>query len=187
MFASETKRACSNFAFYGWKWGEGLSPVNSSLFYIINFFLLAVKSQKMVALCYGDIFFLIISIWQGSCLVILLILFFNFVNEKKILHISVIFLNTDPDPSIIKQKDKLWFLLFCDFFMTFYLKNYKNAPSKSNKNLKFRKTIIFCWRLEVRGMDPRIRIHTKISWIPNAVYYGNSNVPVLVLNKVNDN
>ncbi len=26
----------------------------------------------------------------------------------------------DPDPSIIKQ-EKPWFLLFCDFFMTFHL------------------------------------------------------------------
>ncbi len=31
---------------------------------------------------------------------------------------------TDPDqdPSTIKQKEKPWFLLFCDFFMTFYLR-----------------------------------------------------------------
>jgi hypothetical protein len=30
---------------------------------------------------------------------------------------------TNPDPSIIKQNSKknLYFLLFCDFFMTFYL------------------------------------------------------------------
>jgi hypothetical protein len=30
---------------------------------------------------------------------------------------------TDPDPSIIKQKqeEKSWFLPFCDFFMTFSL------------------------------------------------------------------
>jgi hypothetical protein len=43
-----------------------------------------------------------------------------------------------PDPSIIKQKlqEKL---LFCDFFLTFYLLN-------KQKNLL--QKLIFCWRLE---------------------------------------
>jgi len=38
---------------------------------------------------------------------------------------------------IIKKK-KIWFLLFCDFFMTFYFeKNDVNVPSKSNKKKNF--------------------------------------------------
>jgi hypothetical protein len=39
---------------------------------------------------------------------------------------------TDPDPSIIKQKkyDKPWFLLFSDFFMTFYLWKLCNSFKK---------------------------------------------------------
>jgi hypothetical protein len=45
------------------------------------------------------------------------------------------------DPSIIKQKykEKHLFLLFCDFFMNYYLENeMKNVHSKSNtqKNLE---------------------------------------------------
>ncbi len=64
------------------------------------------------------------------------------------------------------------------FFLTFYL-NYVNVPSKSNKQKKCFKKIVFCWHLEgqwrkkqdpdplVRGMDPRIRIHSEMSWIRN--------------------
>jgi len=48
----------------------------------------------------------------------------------------------DPDPSIIKQKyEKPLFLLFCDFFLTFYL-------SKSNMQKNFVFKIIFCLHLE---------------------------------------
>ncbi len=67
----------------------------------------------------------------------------------------------------------LWLLL--DFLS---LKNDVNVPSKSNKQ-KFFFKLVFCWHLEgqwrkrqdpdplVRGMDPRIRIPTKRSWIRN--------------------
>jgi hypothetical protein len=62
---------------------------------------------------------------------------------------------------------------FLDFLS---FKNDVNVPSKSNMQKNFNKT---CWRLEgqwrkqqdpdplVRGMYPRIRIHTKMSWIRN--------------------
>ncbi len=77
----------------------------------------------------------------------------------------------------------LW-LLF-DFLS---LKNYVNVPSKSNKQKNlFKKNVLLLasWRsmtkiagsgsiTVVRGMDPgiqiRIRIHTKMSWIRNTVY-----------------
>jgi hypothetical protein len=42
------------------------------------------------------------------------------------------------------KKRKTLILLFCDFFLTFYLKNDKNVPSKSNKHKILRKKIIFC-------------------------------------------
>ncbi len=77
------------------------------------------------------------------------------------------------------------------------LKNDVNVPSKSNKQ-KNLFLISFFWRLEgqwrkkqdpdplVRGMAPRIRIHTKMSWIHNTGSYlpvvvpGTSSVPVPV-------
>jgi hypothetical protein len=96
----------------------------------------------------------------------------------------------DPEPSINKGKKegKPWFLLFCDFFMTFLsLKNHANGgvPSKRNKHKNLEKKIIFCWHLEGHRqkeqdleLDPcpdpldkgtdlriRIRIRTKISRI----------------------
>ncbi len=65
----------------------------------------------------------------------------------------------------------LWLLL--DFLS---LINDVNVPSKSYKQKNFF-LLVFWWRLEgqwrkeqdplVRGMDPRIRIHTKMSWIRN--------------------
>jgi hypothetical protein len=76
---------------------------------------------------------------------------------------------------------KPWFLLFSDFLS---LKNDVNVPSKSTVISRsiFLK-LGFCWRLEgqcrknqdpdpnpdplVRGMDPRIRIDTKMSRISN--------------------
>ncbi len=58
---------------------------------------------------------------------------------------------TDPDPTIImqKEKEKPWFLLFCDFFFDFLsLKNYVNVASKSNKqdNLEKIKFEFPSWR-----------------------------------------
>ncbi len=61
------------------------------------------------------------------------------------------------------------------------VKNDVNVPSKSKKQKNLE--TFFCWRLEghwrkyqdldpdplFRGMDPRIRIRTKISWISNTV------------------
>jgi hypothetical protein len=45
-------------------------------------------------------------------------------------------LDPDPGPSVIKQKP--WFLLFCDFFLTFLsLKNDVRVPSKSNLQENF--------------------------------------------------
>ncbi len=70
------------------------------------------------------------------------------------------------------------FLLFCDFFMPFYLlrKNDVKVSSKSNKQIKIRRKNFFgCgleghWRKDkdpkpdplVRVMDPRIEIRIKI-------------------------
>ncbi len=85
----------------------------------------------------------------------------------------------NPDPSIIKQKywEKPWFLLFCDFFLTFYLwKMMSVYLQKIISRITFFK-LVFCLRLEDqwrkqqdldllgRGMVPRIRIHTRMSWI----------------------
>ena len=64
----------------------------------------------------------------------------------------------DPDPFIIMQN-----------FLS--LKSNVNVPSKINKQKNFIKKSVFCWhyngqwRKLVREMDPRIRIHTKMSLI----------------------
>jgi hypothetical protein len=67
-------------------------------------------------------------------------------------------------------------LLLFDFFS---LKNDVNVASKSNKQENFfKKNLFFVGLFKVkdenphpdplvRGMDPRIRIHTKMSWIRN--------------------
>jgi hypothetical protein len=77
--------------------------------------------------------------------------------------------------------------MFCDLFFTFLsLKNDVNLASKSNKQKKlYEKISFFAGILKVndensrpriqdpdpdpliRGMDQRIRIHTKMSWIRN--------------------
>jgi hypothetical protein len=90
----------------------------------------------------------------------------------------------DPDPSIIflssskNSKKNLDSYCFVTPFGLFVFENEVNVPSKSNKQ-KFFFKLVFCWRLEgqwrkqhdpyplVRGIDPRIRIHTKMSWIRN--------------------
>ncbi len=97
----------------------------------------------------------------------------------------------DPDPSIIKQNSKISTVLRLLLYLL-SLKNYVNVPSKSNMQKTFFLKISFLlasWRsmmkIEwsgslsgsgseytgpdplVRGMDPRIRIHTKMSWIRN--------------------
>jgi hypothetical protein len=85
-------------------------------------------------------------------------------------------LGTDSDSTKPLISTVLW-LLF-DFLP---LKNYVKVPSKSKMQKNFFKKLVFCWHLEgqwwklkdldphpdplVRGMDPRIRIHTKMSWI----------------------
>jgi hypothetical protein len=67
----------------------------------------------------------------------------------------------DPDPSIIKKnlEEKLRFLLFCDFFWTFFKWSKWNVPSKSNKLKNFFLKLVFSWRLE------GIRIHYSEAWI----------------------
>ncbi len=63
------------------------------------------------------------------------------------------------DPSINESKnsEKPWFLLFCDFFMTFYV----NVPSKRNKHKNLGKKIIIVFGvLKVTDEKSRIR-----SWI----------------------
>ncbi len=72
------------------------------------------------------------------------------------------------------------FLLFCDFFFDFLPSNNDvKVHSKSNMQKNFFKIISFLsasWssmmKIDpdplVRGMDPRIRIHTKMSWIRNS-------------------
>ncbi len=57
----------------------------------------------------------------------------------------------DPDPYIIikqKTEEKLWLVLFCDFFMTFYLLRLTgtrmyNVPSKCNKQKSLAKQTYF--------------------------------------------
>ena len=48
-----------------------------------------------------------------------------------------------------------------------------NVASKSKKKKNCVKKLFFCWHIEGqwRGMDPRIRIHPKKSWIRNAAFY----------------
>ena len=48
----------------------------------------------------------------------------------------------DPDPHKAKIVRQTFISTVCDFFLTFY-------------------------RIRIRGIDPRLRIHTKMSWIPN--------------------
>jgi hypothetical protein len=69
--------------------------------------------------------------------------------------------------------------MFCDLFFTFLsLKNDVNVPSKINKQEKIRILKVNDEnsrpRIQdpdpdplIRGMDQRIRIHTKMSWIRN--------------------
>ncbi len=47
-----------------------------------------------------------------------------------------------------KKAKNPWLLLFHDFFMTFCLWRLVNVPSKSKKQKKLRKKLIFCWHLE---------------------------------------
>jgi hypothetical protein len=68
---------------------------------------------------------------------------------------------SDPSKTSKNSKKNLDFLLFCYFFMTFYLKNYVNVPV-------FRIWIRMFLALPdphpntlVRGTDPRIRIRNK--------------------------
>ncbi len=76
-----------------------------------------------------------------------------------------------------KNLDSYYFVTLFDFLS---LKNGVSVASKSNKQKKIvLKKLVFCWHLEgqwrksqdpdplVRGMDPRIRIHPKMSWIRN--------------------
>ncbi len=75
-----------------------------------------------------------------------------------------------------KNLDSYYFVTIFDFLS---LKNDLNVPSISNEQKNVLKKLVFCWHLEgqwrkqqdpdplVRGMDPRIRIHTKMSWIRN--------------------
>ncbi len=89
-----------------------------------------------------------------------------------------------------KNLDSYYFVTLFDFLS---LKKDVNVPSKSNKQKKFNKKLVFDGILKVsdensriqiqdpdsdpnpdplvRGMDPRIqiRIHTKMSWIRNTV------------------
>jgi hypothetical protein len=75
-------------------------------------------------------------------------------------------MDPEPDPAIIKQNGKKTIDSYC-FVTSLWLvslKNDGNVPSKSNKQKKL-------WNSNsgplVRGMDLRIRIRTKISWIRN--------------------
>jgi hypothetical protein len=52
-----------------------------------------------------------------------------------------------PDPSIIVQKN-LDSYYFVTLFTFFSLKNDVNLPSKSNKQKKCFKKLVFCWHLE---------------------------------------
>ncbi len=42
-----------------------------------------------------------------------------------------------------------------------------NVPSKSNKQKKFSKKLVFVGILKINDENSRIRIHTKMSWIRN--------------------
>jgi hypothetical protein len=66
----------------------------------------------------------------------------------------------DPDPDPLVRGDSYYFVTLFDFLS---LKNDVNVPSKSNKQKKL------CPNPDpfVRGMDPRIRIQPKMSWIRN--------------------
>ncbi len=93
----------------------------------------------------------------------------------------------DPDPSIITQNSKknlgsygtvLWIL---DDFLSLKNDVYMYVPSKSIKQENFFLNLLFVGVLKVNdensriylvrgiGMDPRIRIHTKMSWIRNTL------------------
>jgi hypothetical protein len=50
-------------------------------------------------------------------------------------------------------------LLLSDFLS---LKNDVNVPSKSNKQKKFLKKLVFCWRLEINDENSRIQIQIRI-------------------------
>jgi hypothetical protein len=68
----------------------------------------------------------------------------------------------DRDPSIIKQKSKnkknIGFLLFFDFFITFYpFKTEVNVPLISKKQ-----TTTFCWHLKITEEKSRIRIRESV-------------------------
>ncbi len=95
----------------------------------------------------------------------------------------------DPDPSLFvririlpsssKNKRKPWFLPFCDFFMTFYLKAAVNVPSKSKKQkiLRTERAGSCSGSGSVTQLygsaDTRIqiRIYTKMSRIHNSRKY----------------
>jgi hypothetical protein len=69
---------------------------------------------------------------------------------------------TDPDPSIIKQNSN-GFLLFCDFFMTLYLRNDVNLSSKNAGNKQKNYKFFLVGVLKVNDENSRIRI--RICWL----------------------
>jgi hypothetical protein len=73
--------------------------------------------------------------------------------------------------------------MFCDFFMTFYLRRMMQMYLQKNSMVTDEKSR-FRIRL-VRGIDPRIRIRTKMSWIRNTAFtsgtqYGTDLAHILV-------
>jgi hypothetical protein len=59
-------------------------------------------------------------------------------------------MDPDPDPSIIKQNSKknlnsYYFVTLFDFLS---LKKDVNVSTKSNKQKKYNKKLVFCWHLE---------------------------------------
>ncbi len=98
------------------------------------------------------------------------------------------FLSLDPDPlsevwiririllSVSKNSKKNLdsYCFVTSFGLFLSLKNNLYVPSKGNKQKTFFLNLFFVGILKVsdenllvRGMDPRIRIHTKMSWIRN--------------------
>jgi hypothetical protein len=83
-------------------------------------------------------------------------------------------LDSDPDPSINKQKKVRKTLISTVFTLTF--EDDVNVPSKVKRNKNLKKKLIFCWHLVshwrkkqdpdpdpyVSGTDPRIQIRTKM-------------------------
>jgi hypothetical protein len=65
---------------------------------------------------------------------------------------------------IKKNLESYYFVTLFDFLS---LKNNENVPSKSNKQNSRIRILDPDPDQLVRGMDPRIRTHTKMSWIRN--------------------